>query len=123
LRIKFFIQRRNWAKRALLKQAKAESVLMDILKSHDRVLDDPEPMVHLHTLGASSVDFVVRPWVKVDDDWDVYWDVTRTVKLRFDEEGICIPFPQQDLHIYQGEPLAPAEALPLHIHPAEKEVV
>jgi len=78
---------------------KAESILEDILKSHDRVLDHPESMVRLHTLGASSVDFVVRPWVKVDDYWDVYWDVTRTVKLRFDEEGISIPFPQRDLHI------------------------
>ena len=80
--------------------SKAEKILEDILKSHDRVLDNPEPLVRLHTLGASSVDFIVRPWVKVDDYWDVYWDVTRTVKLRFDEEGISIPFPQQDVHIH-----------------------
>jgi small conductance mechanosensitive channel len=79
---------------------KAESILEDILKSHDKVLDTPESTVRLHTLGASSVDFVVRPWVKVEDYWDVYWDVTRTVKLRFDEEGISIPFPQQDVHVY-----------------------
>ena len=78
---------------------KAEKVLEDILKSHDRVLNDPEPIVRLHTLGASSVDFIVRPWVRAEDYWDVYWDVTRTVKLRFDEEGISIPFPQQDVHI------------------------
>lgn len=79
---------------------KAESILEDILKSHSKVLDTPESMVRLHTLGASSVDFVVRPWVKVDDYWDVYWDVTRTVKLRFDAEGVSIPFPQRDVHIY-----------------------
>ena len=79
---------------------KAESILEDILQSHDKVLDTPESMVRLHTLGASSVDFVVRPWVKVDDYWDVYWDVTRTVKLRFDEEGVSIPFPQHDVHVY-----------------------
>ena len=79
---------------------KAESILEDILKLHEKVLDEPEPMVRLHTLGESSVDFVVRPWVKVDDYWDVYWDVTRTVKLRFDEEGVSIPFPQRDVHIY-----------------------
>jgi small conductance mechanosensitive channel len=78
---------------------KAEKVLEDILKSHDRVLDYPEPIVRLHKLGTSSVDFIVRPWVKVEDYWDVYWDVTRTVKLRFDEEGISIPFPQQDVYI------------------------
>ena len=78
----------------------AESVLEDILKSHKKVLDYPEPMVKLHTLNSSSMDFVVRPWVKVDDYWDVYWDVTRTVKLRFDEEQISIPFPQGDVHLY-----------------------
>jgi len=85
---------------------KAESILEDILKSHDKVLDTPESMVRLHTLGASSVDFVVRPWVKVDDYWDVYWDVTRTVKLRFDEEGVSIPFPQRDVHVYNQNLLA-----------------
>jgi len=85
---------------------KAESILEDILQSHDKVLDTPESMVRLHTLGASSVDFVVRPWVKVNDYWDVYWDVTRTVKLRFDEEGISIPFPQHDVHVYNQNLLA-----------------
>ena len=79
---------------------KAEQVLMGILKDHDKVLDDPEPAVKLHELGDSSVNFVVRPWVNVDDYWDVYWDVTRAVKMRFDEEGVSIPFPQRDVHIY-----------------------
>jgi small conductance mechanosensitive channel len=83
---------------------KAEKILEDILQSHEMVLDDPEPVVRVHTLGASSVDFVVRPWVRVDDYWDVYWDITRTVKLRFDEEGVSIPFPQQDVHVYYETP-------------------
>ena len=87
---------------------KAESILEDILNLHEKVLDEPEPMVRLHTLGESSVDFVVRPWVKVDDYWDVYWDVTRTVKLRFDEERVSIPFPQRDVHIYNEGELNPA---------------
>lgn len=87
---------------------KAESILENILKLNEKVLDKPEPMVRLHTLGESSVDFVVRPWVKVDDYWDVYWDVTRTVKLRFDEAGVSIPFPQHDVHIYNDDNLAPA---------------
>jgi small-conductance mechanosensitive channel len=54
------------------------------------------------------VDFIVRPWVNKDDYWDVYWDVTRAVKIRFDEEDISIPFPQRDIHLYRGdqEPLA-----------------
>ena len=83
----------------------AEEVLKDILAQHDKILDDPEPMVRLHTLNESSVDFVVRPWVKTDDYWDIYWDVTRAVKMRFDEEGISIPFPQQDMHIYEERKL------------------
>lgn len=82
---------------------KAEQLLMDILKQHDKVLDDPEPAVKLHKLGESSVDFVVRPWVTAEDYWDVYWDVTRAVKMRFDEEEISIPFPQRDVHIYEEQ--------------------
>jgi len=77
-----------------------ERVLHDIVSSHEKVLTDPEPMIHLHTLGDSSVNFVVRPWVKTDDYWDVYWDLMREVKLRFDREGISIPFPQRDVHLY-----------------------
>jgi small conductance mechanosensitive channel len=80
---------------------KAEEVLMAIVTNHEKVLKDPEPVVRLHTLGDSSVDFIVRPWSKTKDYWDVYWDVTREVKRRFDEEGISIPFPQRDVHIHQ----------------------
>ncbi len=58
-------------------------------------------MIKLHTLGDSSVNFIVRPWVKTSDYWEVYWNVTRAVKMRFDEEGISIPFPQRDVHIYE----------------------
>ncbi|MDW2068516.1 mechanosensitive ion channel family protein, partial [Vibrio sp. 1579] len=76
---------------------KAESVLTDIVTSHPAVLRAPEPMIKVHTLNTSSVDFIVRPWVKTDDYWEVYWDVTKEVKLRFDREGISIPFPQQDV--------------------------
>ncbi|GIU23629.1 mechanosensitive ion channel family protein [Shewanella schlegeliana] len=79
----------------------AEKVLTDIVMAHPLVLKDPEPMIKLHTLGESSVDFIVRPWAKPEDYWDVYWDITRTVKMRFDAEGISIPFPQRDVHIYQ----------------------
>jgi len=87
---------------------KAETILMDILKSHQKVLETPEPQVHLHTLGESSVDFVVRPWVNVDDYWEVYWDVTRDVKLRFDKGGVSIPFPQRDVHVYHEGESSPA---------------
>jgi small conductance mechanosensitive channel len=78
-----------------------ERVLEDILDKHEMVLKKPEPLIKLHTLGDSSVNFVVRPWVKTEDYWDVYWDLTREVKMRFDQEGISIPFPQRDVHLYQ----------------------
>ncbi|UUM29768.1 mechanosensitive ion channel domain-containing protein [Vibrio japonicus] len=79
---------------------KAERVLTDIVTSHPSVLRTPEPNIRVHTLNTSSVDFIVRPWVKTEDYWDVYWDVTKEVKLRFDREGISIPFPQQDVHLH-----------------------
>ncbi|MFV7771528.1 mechanosensitive ion channel domain-containing protein [Shewanella marisflavi] len=82
---------------------KAETVLRGIVDKHPKVLKQPEPTVKLHLLGESSVDFVVRPWVKPEDYWDVYWDITRAVKMRFDEEKISIPFPQRDVHIYQTD--------------------
>ncbi|MGI2169727.1 mechanosensitive ion channel family protein [Shewanella sp. MF05960] len=79
----------------------AETILKSIVEQHPKVNAQPEPIVKLHTLGESSVDFIVRPWVKPDDYWEVYWDITREVKMRFDAEGISIPFPQRDVHIYQ----------------------
>ena len=90
---------------------KVERILEEILASHELVLKDPEPIVKLHTLGESSVDFIVRPWVRTDDYWNVYWDVTREVKMRFDAEGVSIPFPQRDVHVYAtGSAVAPASS-------------
>jgi small-conductance mechanosensitive channel len=54
----------------------------------------------MHTLADSSVNFIARPWANTVDYWDVYWDVTKAVKQRFDEAGIGIPFPQRDVHLY-----------------------
>jgi small conductance mechanosensitive channel len=81
---------------------RAEQVLTSILEEHPKVLEDPEPIVKLYNLGESSVDFVVRPWCATEDYWDVHWDVTREVKMRFDREGIGIPFPQRDVHLYHA---------------------
>ena len=83
--------------------AKAEQVLTEIVTSHEKVLEDPAPVIRLHELGDSSMNFVVRPWSKTSDYWDVYWDVTREVKHRFDAEGISIPFPQRDVHVYRDD--------------------
>jgi small conductance mechanosensitive channel len=80
---------------------RAERVLNEIINAHTLVLDDPEPMIRLNNLGDSSMDFIVRPWTKTGDYWTVFWDTTRAVKKRFDEEGISIPFPQRDVHFYQ----------------------
>jgi small conductance mechanosensitive channel len=79
---------------------RAQRILDDIVNSHDLVLRDPEPVVRLHELGESSVNFICRPWVNSADYWSVYWDVTRAVKMRFDAEGVSIPFPQRDVHLY-----------------------
>jgi small conductance mechanosensitive channel len=80
---------------------RAEKVLAEIVAGHDKVLTDPEPVIRLNELGDSSVNFIVRPWAKTSDYWEVYWHVTREVKRRFDQEGISIPFPQRDVHIYR----------------------
>ncbi|MEL7449733.1 MAG: mechanosensitive ion channel domain-containing protein [Pseudomonadota bacterium] len=78
---------------------KAQAVLEAIVAEHPATLSDPEPVVRLHELGDSSVNFIVRPWVKTEDYWETYWELTRTVKKRFDAEGISIPFPQRDVHV------------------------
>jgi small conductance mechanosensitive channel len=83
---------------------RAERVLREIIDGHELVLDDPEPIIRLHNLGESSLDFVVRPWVRRSDYWTVYWDITRSVKKSFDAEGISIPLPQRDVHIHQHPP-------------------
>jgi small conductance mechanosensitive channel len=81
--------------------AKAQKILEDILANNESILKDPEPVVKVHELADSSVNFVVRPWVETDNYWDVYWDITRAVKERFDAEGVSIPFPQRDVHVHQ----------------------
>ena len=83
--------------------AKAEQVIQQIVNEHDLILADPEPVIKVHELADSSVNFVVRPWAKTSDYWAVYWDLMRTVKLRFDEAGISIPFPQQDVYMHTVE--------------------
>jgi small conductance mechanosensitive channel len=81
---------------------KAKGILMDILNSDERVLKDPAPAVTVSELGDSSVNFNVRPWVNASDYWGVYFDTHEAVKKRFDAEGVSIPFPQRDVHLYQA---------------------
>ncbi len=79
----------------------AQDVLERIVQNHELVLDDPATVIKLHELADSSVNFICRPWVRTDDYWTVFWDVTRSVKEEFDKEGISIPYPQQDIHVHQ----------------------
>ena len=79
---------------------KTKDVLNDIISSHEKVLLDKGITVAVSELADSSVNFVVRAWVKTPDYWDVKFALTETIKLRFDAEGISIPFPQQDVHHY-----------------------
>ncbi len=82
---------------------KAKEVLEQIIAADDRVLAEPAPVIALGALADSSVNFLVRPWVNSADYWGVLWDTTEAVKLRFDEEGISIPYPQMDVHFDKSE--------------------
>ena len=78
---------------------KAKDVLLAMVAADERILKDPAPTVAVAELADSSVNFVVRPWVASADYWPVKFDFTEAVKLRFDAEGISIPFPQMDVHL------------------------
>jgi len=80
--------------------SKARKIMTDIMEADNRVLKIPAPVVAVLELGDSSVNFAVRPWVKTEDYWDVYFGLTERIKVMFDQEGITIPFPQRDIHVY-----------------------
>lgn len=77
----------------------ALEVMERVVKDHPAVLKDPEPVVRVHQLADSSVNFICRPWVKTKDYWNVYWDLTHQMKEAFDAAGISMPFPQRDIHM------------------------
>ena len=79
---------------------KVKSVLADILSKDDRILNEPKPRIAVSELADSSVNFIVRPWVKNSDYIDVYYSLLEEIKKRFDREGIAIPYPQTDVHIH-----------------------
>lgn len=83
---------------------KTKEVLKKVLEEEERVLDTPKANIAVSELADSSVNFVVRPWVKTSDYWDVYFDLTEKIKIVFDKEGISIPYPQQDVHMF-NEPV------------------
>ncbi len=81
-----------------------KTVLADVLSKDERVLDDPAPTIGVLELADNSVNFVVRPWVNSADYWAAYFGIQESIKVRFDEEGIGIPYPQRDVHLHQVEP-------------------
>lgn len=80
---------------------KAKQVLSDLIEADERILKDPEPQIVISNLGDSSVDITTRSWVNAADYWGVYFDLVENGKLAFDDNGISIPFPQTDVHLYQ----------------------
>ena len=82
---------------------KVKQLLTDIINQDDRILDEPEPIVALSELADNSINFVVRPWVNSSDYFPVYYSLLEQIKKRFDKEGISIPYPQRDIHIYNHE--------------------
>lgn len=79
---------------------KAKKIILDILDADPRVHKDPEPLVRVGNLGDSSVDITVRAWLDTSEYWNVNWDMIEKVKKEFDTQGISIPFPQRDIHVY-----------------------
>ena len=82
---------------------KVRATIDELIAADERILSDPAPTVAVSELADSSVNFVVRPWVKGADYWGVMFDLTEAIKKRFDKEGISFPFPQQDVHLYKAE--------------------
>lgn len=78
---------------------KAMKVAMSVVTKHKNVLKEPAPYIGVSELGDSSVDLLIRPWVKTDNYWNTKWDLTKNIKETYDKEGINIPFPQRDLWI------------------------
>ena len=80
---------------------KVRKILADVVKNESRILKDPETMIIVKELADSSVNFQVRAWAKSADYWGIYFDTIETVKKQFDAQGISIPFPQRDVHVYE----------------------
>jgi small conductance mechanosensitive channel len=93
--------------------AQVERVLAEVVRADEKVLTEPAPIIKLHQLGDSSVTYIVRVWTRKERYWDVYWDLTRAVKLRFDQEGLTFPFPQQEVtHVAAPGTVVTVEAKP-----------
>ncbi len=82
---------------------KVRQVILDVIRGDNRILEDPQPSVTVKELAESSVNLLVRVWVKTEDQWAVSCDLLERIKTRFDDEGISMPFPQRDVHLHGTE--------------------
>lgn len=80
----------------------AKAVISNTISSFSNILKTPEPFIAVGKLNDSSVDITVRVWTKTEDYWDVHFQLNEEIKKAFDKQGISIPFPQTDVHIYQN---------------------
>ncbi len=87
----------------------ARQIIQQLVNDHERVLRDPAPQIAVSELADSSVNFVVRPWVKTADFWQVRFDLTEQIKRRFDAEGVSIPYPQMDVHMHRLDQSQPTD--------------
>lgn len=85
--------------------SKVKVILSNIITTHKLIIDDPQPFVGISAYRDSSIEFVIKAWCKNSDYWTIFYDLLEQVKLRFDEEGIEIPYPQMDIHMKNGEKL------------------
>jgi small conductance mechanosensitive channel len=83
--------------------AKAKQVLTDIVNADNRIMSEPSPVIAVSELADNSVNLIVRPWVKTSEYWNVHFDLLENIKRTFDAEGISIPFPQRDVHLFQEQ--------------------
>lgn len=81
----------------------AKDAITRIVTADPRVLADPAPDIEVIELGGSSVDFVVRPWVKTDDYWPARFALTRALKEGIEASGCSFPYPQRDVHLHTVE--------------------
>ncbi|HKJ47825.1 MAG TPA: mechanosensitive ion channel family protein [Christiangramia sp.] len=79
---------------------KAKEVLMNLVKEQDGILEDPAPQVLVAELGDSSVNFSVRYFAPNDKFWDIHWNMIEEGKIRLEEAGMTIPYPQRDVYLY-----------------------
>lgn len=82
---------------------RVKEILINIVNKDERVLQDPAPTIAVSELGKDSVNFVVRPWVKKEDYWDLLFSLNEKIKMIFDAEGVRIPHSQTDVHLYHIE--------------------